>query len=54
MRFSTYIIFLNLIFLSCDQMLFDPEENSDYFKDVAPGCMNIDAINYNSNATSLK
>ncbi len=36
MRFSTYIIFLNLIFLSCDQMLFDTEEYSDYFQDVSP------------------
>jgi len=31
-------------------MLFDPEENSDYFKAVSPGCMNPNAINYNPDA----
>jgi hypothetical protein len=31
-------------------MLFDPEENSDYFKAVPPGCVDPNATNYNPDA----
>ena len=48
MRFSTYIIVLNLIFLSCDQMLFNPEENSNHSKDVT----DADATSASITATS--
>ena len=45
MRFSTYIIFLNLIFFSCDQMLFNPEENSNHYKDATSASITVTSPN---------